>query len=156
MLAALRKNLAIFVQCNILASCKAVEPSTIETIRHPASDRTVEEVEMVKTFDDMNKLGKDNVDATLKSFGTFSQTSQAIAAELVDYSKRSFEGGTKTLEQLLGAKSFDKALEIQTGYAKSAFEDFMAEATKIGEMCADLAKEASKPYEAFLAKAPAR
>jgi len=110
---------------------------------------------MVKTFDDMQKLGKDNVDATMKSFGALSKTSQAIAAELADYSKRSFEGGSKVMERLISAKSFDKALEIQTDYAKSAYEDFVAEATKISEMCADFAKEASKPFEAFQAKAPA-
>lgn len=109
---------------------------------------------MVKNFDDMQKLGKDNVDATMKSFGAFSQTSQAIAAEWADYSKRSFEGGTRAMEKLLGAKSFDKAMEIQTEYAKTAYEDFVAEATKLSELYANLAKEATKPFEAFLGSQP--
>lgn len=107
---------------------------------------------MVKSFDDIQKLSKDNVDATMKSFGAFSKTSQVIAAEIADYSKRSFEGGTKTMEKLLGAKSLDKALEIQTEYAKASYEDFIAEATKISELYNDLAKEASRPFEAFMGK----
>jgi hypothetical protein len=108
---------------------------------------------MIKTFDEMQKLGKDNVDATMKSFGALSKTSQSIATEVVDYSKKAFEDSTKFLEKLLGAKSLDKAIEIQSEYAKTAYESFVAEATKIGELYADLAKETYKPYESFMAKA---
>lgn len=112
---------------------------------------------MVKNFDDIQKLGKDNMDATMKSFGALTKTSQAIAAEVADYSKKSFEDSTKVVEKLFGVKSFEKAIEIQTDYAKSAYEGFMSEATKIGEMYADFAKEAFKPFEAYVAKtAPAK
>ena len=61
------------------------------------------------------------------------------------------------MEKLFGAKSLDKAIEIQTDYAKTAYEGFVAQATKIGELYSDLAKEAYKPFEAFAAKvAPAK
>jgi len=108
---------------------------------------------MIKNFDEMQKLGKDNVDATMKSFGALSKATQTIATEITDYSKKSFEDGTKVLEKMFGAKSFDKAMEIQADYAKTAYESFVAQATKIGELYADLAKESYKPYEAFMAKA---
>ena len=108
---------------------------------------------MIKNFEDVQKMSKDNMDATMKSFGALSKASQTIAAELVDYSKKSFEDSTKVMEKLLGAKSLDKAIEIQTDYAKSAYEGFVAQATKIGELYADLAKETYKPYEGFVAKA---
>jgi hypothetical protein len=108
---------------------------------------------MIKNFDEMQKFSKENVDATMKSLGAFSKASQTIATEVADYSKKSFEDGTKLLEKLLGAKTLDKAIEIQTDYAKSAYESFVAQATKMGELYADLAKEAYKPYENFVAKA---
>jgi hypothetical protein len=109
---------------------------------------------MMKNFEDMQKMSKDSMDATMKSFGSLSKTSQAIAAELADYSKKSFEDGTKVMEKLLGAKSLDK--EIQTDYAKTAYEGFVAEATKIGELYADFAKETYKPFEAYMKTAPAK
>jgi len=112
--------------------------------------------EMIKNFDDMQKVSKDSVDATMKSFGAFSKASQAIATEFVDYSKKSFEDGTKVMEKLLGAKSLDKAIEIQTDYAKTAYEGFVAQATKFGELYADFAKEAYKPFESYVAKAPTK
>lgn len=108
---------------------------------------------MIKSFDDVQKLSKDNMDATMKSFGAVTKASQAIAAELTDYSKKSFEDGSKLLEKLFASKSVEKAIEIQTDYAKTSYEAFVAEATKLGELYADLAKETYKPFEAF-AKAP--
>ena len=104
---------------------------------------------MMTNFEDMQKFGKDSVDATMKSFGLLSKTTQAVAAEVVDYSKRSFEDGTKVVEKLLGARSLDKAIEIQTDYARSAYEGFVAQATKISELYADFAKESYKPFEAY-------
>jgi hypothetical protein len=110
---------------------------------------------MMKNIEDVQKFGKDNMDATMKSFGVLSKASQTIASEVADYSKKSFEDGSKVMEKLLGAKSIDKAIEIQTDYAKSAYEGFVAQATKMGELYADLAKETYKPFEAYAGKATA-
>ena len=107
---------------------------------------------MLKNFDDVQKVGKDNMDATMKSFGAVSKSVQAIAVEVADYSKKSFEDGSAALEKLLGAKSLEKAIEIQSDYAKSAYESFVAGATKIGEIYADLAKETYKPFEGYIGK----
>jgi hypothetical protein len=107
---------------------------------------------MVKNFEDLQTVGKENVDATLKSFGALSKSGQAIAVELADYSKKTFENGTAALEKLFGVKSFDKAIEVQTAYAKTAYESFVAEASKLGELYADLAKETYKPFEGVLAR----
>lgn len=106
----------------------------------------------VKGFEDVQKLSKDNMDMAMKSLGTVSKGFQAIAVEVADYSKKSFEEGSATLEKLLGAKSIEKAIEIQSDYAKSAYEGFIAGATRIGELYADLAKETYKPFETALAK----
>jgi hypothetical protein len=107
---------------------------------------------MLKNLDDVQKLGKDNMDVAMKSFGAVSKGFQAIAAEVADYSKKSFEQGTATLEKLMGAKSVDKAMEVQSDYIKTAYEGFVAEATKIGELYADIAKESYKPYEGIIGK----
>ena len=107
---------------------------------------------MLKNFEDFQKLGKENVDTCMKQFGTVSKGWQAIATEVADYSKKSFEHGTATLESLLGAKSLEKAIEIQSDYLKSAYEGFVAQSTKMGELYTDLAKETYKPLEGILAK----
>ena len=112
---------------------------------------------MLKNFEDFQKLGKENVDTCMRQFGTVSKGWQAIATEVADYSKKSFEHGTATLESLLGAKSLEKAIEIQTDYVKTAYEGFVAQSSKLGELYTDLAKETYKPLEGMIAKvAPAK
>jgi phasin family protein len=112
---------------------------------------------MLKNFEDIQKLGKDNVDVAMKQFGTVSKGWQAIATEFADYSKKSFEDGSAALEKLFGAKTLEKAIEVQSEYAKTAYEGFVAEAAKLGELYTDLAKESYKPLEGILAKvAPAK
>ena len=108
---------------------------------------------MMKNFEDLQQVSKENIDATLKSFGALSKSGQAIAAEVADYSKKAFEDGTAALEKLFGVKSLDKAIEVQTEYAKTAYEGFVAEATKLSELYTDFAKQAYKPFENVLAKA---
>ena len=107
---------------------------------------------MLTNFDEVQKLGKDNVEATLRSFGAASKGFQVIAAEVTNYSKKSFEDGTAAMERLMGAKTLEKAIEVQSDYVKTAYEGFVAQATKLGELYADIAKEAYKPFEGYLAK----
>jgi hypothetical protein len=49
----------------------------------------------------------------------------------------------------------EKAMEVQSEYLKSSYEGLVAEATKLGELYVDLAKEAYKPFEGAIAKATA-
>src|SRR6187455_314867 len=121
--------------------------------RDPTDAAGWRETTMIKNIEDVQKMSKDSMDTTMKSFGVLSKATQAIATEVADYSKKSFEDGSKVMEKLLGAKSIDKAIEIQTDYAKTAYEGFVAQATKLGELYADLAKETYKPFEAYVAKA---
>ncbi|MFG1426678.1 phasin family protein [Roseixanthobacter glucoisosaccharinicivorans] len=107
---------------------------------------------MAQNIEDFQKLGKENVEIAMKSFGTFSKSAQAIALEIADYTKSSFELGTATLEKLMSAKTLEQAVEIQQSYLKTAYEGLVAETTKLGELYKDLAKEAYKPYESAFAK----
>ncbi|HRE21702.1 MAG TPA: phasin family protein [Rhabdaerophilum sp.] len=107
---------------------------------------------MIQAFEDIQKYGKDNLDAAVKAFGAQQKGVQAIATEFADYSKKAIEAGSSTFEKLAGVKTLDKAIEIQTEYAKTAYEGFVAHATKVGELVTELAKESYKPLEGALAK----
>jgi phasin family protein len=104
-------------------------------------------------YEDFSKYGKEFADSGLKSLASLSKGAQAIAVEASEYTKKSLETGSAAFEKLLSAKSFEEALAIQTDYAKQAYESFVAEATKFGDLYSDLAKEAYKPFEGIVAKA---
>ncbi len=105
---------------------------------------------MMKNFEEMQKLGQDNMTAAMNMFGEWNKGWQAIAAEFSDYTKRSFEDGTATMEKLASAKSIEQAIEIQTSYAKRSYDEYMHQMTKIGSMYANVAKEAYKPMEKMM------
>ena len=97
--------------------------------------------------EEFQKASKDGFDAAVRSLGEVSKGFQAILATVADYSKKSFEDGTRAFEQLMGAKSFEQVWEIQSQYAKKAFDAYVAQASKVGEMYVDLARSAYQPVE---------
>src|ERR1700736_2054025 len=82
--------------------------------RHLAGPR--KDRKIMKSFEDMQKFGKENADATMKSLGALSKSVQAIAVEMTDYSKKAFEDGAAATQKLFGAKSLEKAVEVQSDY----------------------------------------
>ena len=95
--------------------------------------------------------GREQIDAAAASMNSFPGGFHAIATAYSDYTKKSFEDTKAFVEKLSGAKSVDKAIEIQTEFARSAFEMFMAESQKIGALYRDLATQSFKPFGGFLA-----
>lgn len=77
---------------------------------------------------------------------------QTIANAYGDYTKKSLQETRSFLEKLMGARSLDKALEVQTEFAKQTYETFVAESQKICGLYGELAKQAYKPWEGFVAK----
>lgn len=65
-----------------------------------------------------------------------------IVTEVTDYSKKSVENATTFVRKLLGAKTVESAIRIQSDYAKTSYVDFVAHVTKIGEIYSKLAMEA--------------
>ena len=102
------------------------------------------------TIDTFTKFGKDGAEAAMKSFGAVSTGAQAVATESADFVKKSFEDGQKVAEQLLGAKTFEAAVQIQGDYVRSSYEGLVAQTSKIGQLAVNTAKEAAAPFEGLL------
>src|SRR6266404_17372 len=79
---------------------------------------------------------------------------QTIANAYGDYTRKSFEQTKSFVEKLSGARSLDKVIEIQTEFAKQAYETFVAESLKIRELYSGLAKQTFKPFQGFVGKKP--
>ncbi len=106
---------------------------------------------MIKV-EDIQKYGKEQFETVVASTTTLQNGFQAIAGAYGEYTKKSFEDTKSFVEKLSGVKSLEKAIEVQTEYAKSAYETFVAESQKIAGLYTDLAKETFKPVEGMVAK----
>jgi phasin family protein len=107
---------------------------------------------MIKSFEDVQDYGKQGFEAWMASATAMTKGFQAVAAETAEYSKKSFEKGTAALQEIMAAKSLDRALAVQQGFAKEAYEGFVGQLNKFGELYAAAAKEAFKPFEAQIAQ----
>ena len=85
---------------------------------------------MIKV-EDIQQYGKEHLETVVASATTVQNGLQAIASAYGDYTKKSFEDTKSFVEKLSGVKSLDKAIEVQTEFAKSAYETFVAESQKI-------------------------
>jgi len=99
---------------------------------------------MSTNVNDMQRLSSSRFEAINTANGSMVKALQAIETERMDYSKKSFEKGGALVEKLFGVKTFAEAVRLQSDFAKSAYEDFVAEAAKINEMYSSLGKEAFK------------
>jgi hypothetical protein len=75
-----------------------------------------------------------------------------IAMAYGNYTRKSFEQTKSFVEKLAGVRSLDKAIEIQTEFAREAYETFVTESQKLRELYSGLARQSFKPYEAAVAK----
>jgi len=86
-------------------------------------------------------------EAASRSFTEANRGFQALAAEMMNYSKSAFDDAIRTWEQLIGVKSLEQAIQIQSDYAKRVYENHMAELSKLGEMTVGMVRDAPKQVE---------
>jgi phasin family protein len=126
------------------AATKNVEDFTQE------AKKTMEEgVEKVtKGIEDATQFGQDNVEAMVASSKIVSKAAEDMNAEIMAFSKKSYEDGMAAAKEFGSVKSVSELVEKQTAFAKTSFESFVAEATKLNEMYSDAAKSAFEPFNA--------
>jgi hypothetical protein len=78
---------------------------------------------------------------------------QTIATAYGDCTRKSLEEVRSFVEKLIGARSLDKAIAIQSEFAQHTFQNFVADTQKIYGLYGQLAKQTFKPFEGFVAKA---
>lgn len=101
----------------------------------------------LKGYDAFVGYNKDTAEAVMKSATTAGKGIESINSEIYSYSKQSIEDGVAATKAVLGSKSVHEAFEFQTDYAKSAFEAYVAELSKISELATAAAKETYAPFK---------
>lgn len=93
-------------------------------------------------FDDFRELGKFQLEAMNSASSTTARGWKAIAAEATDYSKQSLDNSRAYFEKMLRVQKIDDIMQLQSEFYRNAYGDFFARASRVGELCSNLAKEA--------------
>ena len=101
----------------------------------------------LKGYDAFVGYGKETADAVTKSATVAGKGIESINSEIYSYSKQSIEDAVSASKAVMGSKSVHEAFEFQTDFAKSAFEAYVAELSKISELTTAATKDAFAPFK---------
>ena len=101
----------------------------------------------LKGYDAFVGYGKETAEAVTKSATTAGKGIETINGEIYAYSKSSIENAVAASKAVMGSKSVHEAFEFQTDFAKSAFEAYVAELSKISELATATSKDAYAPFK---------
>ncbi|SRR5690348_12874572 len=101
----------------------------------------------VKGYDKFLGLGKDNLEAVVAAATVAGKGAETLHNELYAYSKQSIEDSVAATKAVLASKSAHEAFELQTDFAKTAFDQYVSQVTKMNEIFAATAKDAFTPFQ---------
>ena len=121
----------------------------VETFTAEAKRSMEENVErMSRGFEDVTQFGQENVEALVASGKVVAKAAEEINAEVIAYSKKAYEDTMAASKEMAQARSVTEFFEKNTAFAKSSFEGWVAQATRVNEMYSQAAKEAFAPINA--------
>jgi phasin family protein len=89
---------------------------------------------------------------TVVSLDTFWGGFQTIANAYGDYVRKSLDETRSLLEKLSVVRSPDKAIEVQTEFAKQACETLLVDSQRIWRLYSDIARQIFRPFERFVTR----
>ena len=102
---------------------------------------------LMGNFGDISSVGRENADAFVESGNILAKGMEALNAEIQSIAQRNFDGGMEAMKALSGVRSAKEYFEIQSDLAKSAWDNAVADTTKINEIVREYSKEAITPIQ---------
>tara|TARA_B100000519_G_C14212100_1_gene423158 strand:- start:280 stop:744 length:465 start_codon:yes stop_codon:yes gene_type:complete len=138
-------------------SSKTIEETVNETVV-AAATVTKEKVEEMqdnysKAYEEYTAMNQNFYSVCIKASGLFAKGAEEVSKAYFDYVKETAESGIEATKAVLVAKTVNDALDVQTVYAKQAFDTLMAEGTKIGELSVKVANESFDPIKGQIQEA---
>ena len=96
-------------------------------------------------MNETNSYSKKNLEAVVASATASAKGAEALGAQAMAFSKAIFDSNVTAAKSLAGAKSVQEVVELQTAFAKSALETYMAEFGKMSDTVSSSVKESMKP-----------
>jgi phasin family protein len=97
---------------------------------------------------DMNTHSKSNLEAVVASVTAATKGAETLGAHALAFSKKSMEDQVAAAKALTSARSVQEVVELQTSWAKTTMEAYMAEMNKASEIVAASVKETMTPINA--------
>ena len=101
--------------------------------------------EFAKGYDKFGLGGKETVEAWIAAGNAYAKGMEAMNAEFMAFTKQMVEDNVTTARKVMGAKTLQEMVDLQTQFARTSMDGFMAEGTKMGELAAKVAQDTAAP-----------
>ncbi|QPQ54918.1 phasin family protein [Allosphingosinicella flava] len=98
-----------------------------------------------KIVEELTDLARGNVEALVASSKVAAKGAEALGQDAAEYGRKRFEEASATLRSLSEAKTPADFFRLQSEFAKSAFDSFVAESAKVSETMVKLAGDVAEP-----------
>lgn len=96
-------------------------------------------------LNEANVQGKRNMEAVSASVTAAAKGAEALGAQAIAYSKKAFEDQVAQAKALTTARSLQEVIELQTGFAKTAIEGYIAQLNVASETVSSAVKDTLRP-----------
>lgn len=102
----------------------------------------------VASLSELNAHSKKNIEAVVESAAAAQKGAEALSQHAISYGRKSWEENVSAAQSLTQARSVQELMELQSAWAKSAAEGYLAQLTKTNEIVTASLKDAFKPINA--------
>ena len=101
----------------------------------------------MKGLDELSQMARGNVEAMLASSRAATAGLEAIAHQVADFSRKSFEETTAAARAMTTVKTPNELMQLQNDFAKTQFDHAVAEMSKLSETMVKLMGEVFEPIQ---------
>jgi phasin family protein len=129
---------------NVDAAAKTVEDAV------KATQQSVQKAnaETLRAFDQFYAFNKHNFDAMMAAGDVYMKGVESFNQAVMETARKNVEAGLANTKAVFGAKNLKEAVDLNNEFARKAFDDVVADATRFSEMTTKIANEAAKPLSA--------
>jgi len=106
-----------------------------------------------KNYDEFAAMGRDNIEAFVKAGTIVAKGVEKINETWLAFAKANMESGVAATRDLFKCTNVQEVFDLQAGFAKTWFDSFVSEGTKISEIGMNVANDAAGPLQAQVAVA---
>jgi len=106
-----------------------------------------------ENFDQVSDFNRENVEAVIVSSNIVAKGFEVVGKEVAAYAQKAAEANMAAAKKLSSAKNPQELMDMQAEWAKTAFDGFVAESTKLQDLSVKVSNQASQPISERINKA---
>lgn len=103
---------------------------------------------VVKGYADLAAWNKGNVEAAVAASNVATKGFEVLSAEFLAFTKTQMEESVAQAKKVFGAKTLKEVMDLQSEFAKTAFDTAIGKTAKLSDLAVKTANQAYEPLQA--------